>query len=221
MAYVHKLFFATPKRKCVATPFLEECEDDTHIPEMGSWESFETPKTSEFDCKGQKTLPWGVLHDIGNLLKRRCQKWPCMSHLDICSTSYGKKKGWESTQPWCVQVECDTPLKSSQGELQVFFRPHPNHRSEQIVMNSQSPRNPNQDNFKTLPWEFRDKKPFRCGCHRVTQRILYGGRWWLPPSPGHGESCESKVLRGLSLYQGCSRMRTNQLVGWFDACSSE
>jgi hypothetical protein len=23
-------------------------------------------------------------------------KWACMSHLDICSTSYDKKKGWES-----------------------------------------------------------------------------------------------------------------------------
>jgi len=22
------------------------------------------------------------------------------------------------------------------------------------------------------------------------QRILYGGRWWLPPSPGRGESSE-------------------------------
>jgi len=37
-----------------------------------------------------------------------------------------------------VQVECNTPLESSQGELQVFFRPHPNRRSEQKVMNSQS-----------------------------------------------------------------------------------
>ncbi len=51
-----------------------------------------TPKTSEFDCRNQKTLPWGVFHVIGNLLKCRCLKWPCMSHLDICSTSYGKKK---------------------------------------------------------------------------------------------------------------------------------
>jgi len=47
----------------VATPLLEECEDDTHIPEMGTWESFgtsesfETPKTLEFDCRGQNTLP--------------------------------------------------------------------------------------------------------------------------------------------------------------------
>jgi len=30
----------------VATPLLEECEDDTHTLEMGTWESFETPKTS-------------------------------------------------------------------------------------------------------------------------------------------------------------------------------
>jgi hypothetical protein len=60
---------------------------------MGTWESSGTPKTSEFDCRNQKTLPWGVFHVIGNLLNCRCLKWPCMSHLDICSTSYGKKKG--------------------------------------------------------------------------------------------------------------------------------
>jgi len=29
-------------------------------------------------------------------LKCRCRKWACMGHLDICSTSYGKKKGRES-----------------------------------------------------------------------------------------------------------------------------
>jgi len=29
-------------------------------------------------------------------LKCRCRQWPCMSHLDICSTSYGQKKGRES-----------------------------------------------------------------------------------------------------------------------------
>jgi len=64
--------------------------------EMGTWKSFRTPKTSEFDCRGQNTSPSVVLHVIGKLLKCRCWKWPCMSHLDICSTSYGKKKGHES-----------------------------------------------------------------------------------------------------------------------------
>jgi len=41
----------------VATPLLEECEDDTHTPEMGTWESSGTPKTLELDCRGQNTLP--------------------------------------------------------------------------------------------------------------------------------------------------------------------
>ncbi len=40
----------------VATPLLEECEDDTHIPEMGTWESFRTLETLELDCRGQNTL---------------------------------------------------------------------------------------------------------------------------------------------------------------------
>jgi hypothetical protein len=40
----------------VATLVLEECEDDTHTPEMGTWEFTGTPETSEFDCKGQNTL---------------------------------------------------------------------------------------------------------------------------------------------------------------------
>jgi hypothetical protein len=44
----------------VATPLLEECENDTHTPEMGTWKSSETPQTSEFDCRGQNTSPWEV-----------------------------------------------------------------------------------------------------------------------------------------------------------------
>jgi hypothetical protein len=74
----------------VATPLLAKCEDDTHTPKMG------TPKILEFDFRGQNTSFWGVLHVIGKLLKCRCRKWPCMSHLEFWSTSYGKKKGRES-----------------------------------------------------------------------------------------------------------------------------
>jgi len=87
-------FYITPI--IVATPLLEECEDDTHTPEMGTWESFETPETSELDCRGQNTSPWCVLHIIGKLSKCRCRKWPHMSHLHIYNISYGKKKGRES-----------------------------------------------------------------------------------------------------------------------------
>jgi hypothetical protein len=35
------------------------------------------------------------------------------------------------------------------------------------------------------------KKPFGCGSCGEMQSILKGGRWWLPPSSGHGESCAS------------------------------
>jgi len=96
-------------------------------------------------------------------------------------------KSQESTRPWCVQVKCDTSLESSQGELQVFFRLHPNRRFEQRVMIAQSPGSLNRDNFETPPWGSRDKKPFGCGCRGEAQSILYGGRWWLPPSLGCGE----------------------------------
>jgi hypothetical protein len=51
------------------------------------------------------------------------------------------------------------------------------------------------------PWRFqesRDKKPFGCHSHRVVHSILCGGKWWLPPNPGRGESCESRVARGFS-----------------------
>jgi hypothetical protein len=53
-------------------PTLTECEDETHTPEMGIWESFWTLESLEFDCKGKKTSHWGVLYIIGKLSKCRC-----------------------------------------------------------------------------------------------------------------------------------------------------
>jgi hypothetical protein len=80
----------------VTTPLWAKCEDETHTPKSGNLESSGTPKNSELDCRGQNTLHWGVLDIIGKVLKCRCSKWPRMSHLDICSLSYGQKKGRES-----------------------------------------------------------------------------------------------------------------------------
>ncbi len=74
---------------------MKKCEDEINTPKMGTWESSGTPKTSEFDCGHQNILYWGVLYIIGKLSKCRCQKWACMNHLNICSKSYGKKKGQE------------------------------------------------------------------------------------------------------------------------------
>jgi hypothetical protein len=66
-------------------------------------------------------------------------------------------------------------------------------------MNAQSPGNPNRDSFETPLWESRQKVPFKCKCNEESQRILYGGRWWLSPSLGRDESSESRVCPWLVL----------------------
>ncbi len=65
-------------------------------PKVGDLESSGTPECLEFDSTDQNTSHWGVLGVIGKVLKCRCPKWPHIGHLDICSPSYGQKKGRES-----------------------------------------------------------------------------------------------------------------------------
>jgi len=44
-----------------------------------------------------KTPRIGVFFiSLEKLAKCKCRKWARMGHLDICNTSYGKKKGRES-----------------------------------------------------------------------------------------------------------------------------
>jgi hypothetical protein len=63
-------------------------------------------------------------------------------------------------------------------------------------MDTQSLGSPTRDSFRTPPWESREKVSFGCSHREELQRILNGGRWWLPPNPGRGELSESKVTRG-------------------------
>ncbi len=67
-----------------------------NTPKVGKLESFESPECLELDSKAQNTSHWSVLSVIGKVLKRRYRKWPRIGHLDICSPSYGQKKGRES-----------------------------------------------------------------------------------------------------------------------------
>jgi hypothetical protein len=112
-------------------------------------------------------------------------------------------------------------LESSQGEIQLWFRPHSNRRSEPGDMSSQSPGIPTWDSFGTPPWESREKEPFECSLHRKLQRILYGGRWWFPPSPGRGESSESKCPWLVSTPKGVPKCELTLLWLVLDADSSE
>ncbi len=88
-------------------PTLAKCEDETHTPKVGDLESSGTPEILQLDSRGQNTSHWGVLYINRKVLKCRCPKCPCMSHLDIFSPSYGRKKGQESNwqfDSWPLKV---------------------------------------------------------------------------------------------------------------------
>jgi hypothetical protein len=71
---------------------------------VGDLESSGTPENLEDDLRGPISSHWCALYGIGKVLKCRCPKWPCMSHLDICSPSYGQKKGQESNWQFDSQL---------------------------------------------------------------------------------------------------------------------
>ncbi len=80
----------------VSTPLWAKCEGEAHTRKSGKLESSGTCKNLELELKGQNTLHWSVLGVIRKVLKCRCLNWPRNGHLDICSPSYGQKKGRES-----------------------------------------------------------------------------------------------------------------------------
>jgi hypothetical protein len=97
-------------------------------------------------------------------------------------------KSRESTSSRRRLRECDMTLESSQGELQLWFRLRSNRSWQSRDMSSQSPETQTRDSFGTPPWESREKEPFGCSLDGELQSILYGGRLWLPPNSGRGES---------------------------------
>jgi hypothetical protein len=143
-----------------------------------------TPECLGFDSKAQNTSHWCVLGVIGKVSKRRYRKCPSICHLDICSPSYGQKKGRESN--W----QFDSRL------LKVGNRPLSNLRIESarcrwkdlnegynfgselvaIKLCSRELWAPKvsglqsgqfRDNFGTPTWESREKVSFECKCGRV------------------------------------------------------
>jgi hypothetical protein len=112
----------------VATPLWAKCEGEAHTPESGKLKSSRTPENLERDCRGQISSHMSVLGVIGKVLRCRCSKWPRMSHLDICSPSYGQKKGRESnwqfdSRPLKVgnRPVLDVPSKSTTRSWKALF----------------------------------------------------------------------------------------------------
>jgi hypothetical protein len=169
----------------VATPLWAKCEGEAHTPKSGNLESFGTPENLELELKGQNTSHWGVFGVIGKVLKCKCLNWPLIAHLDICSPSYGQKKGRESNWQFDSQ-----PLK-------VKNRPLLDLRIESAIRRWKdlsegykfgldliairlcnrefwAPKVPGQfrDNFGTPTWESWEKVTFGRGCRGESQSIL-------------------------------------------------
>jgi hypothetical protein len=129
-------------------------EDETPTPKVEDLESSGTPEWLELDSKGQNTSHWGVLGVIGKFLKCRCLKCPRIGHLDICSPSYGQKKGRESN----CQFD-SRPLK-------VGNRPLPDLRLESVT------------------WRWKDPdKGYNFGSDLVAIRLC-SRELWAPKVPG-------------------------------------
>jgi hypothetical protein len=201
------------------------------LPKVGTWSPSGFPK---IQSSSQNTSHWGVLYTIEKFLKCRCPKWPRMSHLDICNSSYEQKKGRESN----CQFD-SRPLKVGNQPESDIYRRSATWRWKAL-----------QESYKIasdlIPiWGLRKKlwmpkvPGIQTGtvsrlllgslgkkCHSdvasvESYREYYkGGRWWLPLSPGRGESSESKVACGLSQQQkGAEWILTNLLIDF--GCRTE
>jgi len=129
-------------------------------------------------------------------------------------------KSRESTSSRPPNWECDTSLERWWRGLQVWFRPRRDQTSESGVMSSQSPGTPLGIVSGLQLGSPGKKEPFGCSPRNVTQRILYGGRWWLPPSPSRGVSRGPKCPWLVPTPKGVPECELTTWVVCFDADSS-
>jgi hypothetical protein len=92
-------------------------------------------------------LHWGVLYTVEKVLKSKMASHESFEHLQHKLWSkegpgvkltiwFPTTKSRESIRFRCVQVKCNAPLESSRGEIQLWFRPHPDPSSGWEVMNA-------------------------------------------------------------------------------------
>jgi hypothetical protein len=122
--------------------------------------------------------------------------------------------------PWFtyMKVTCNILLESSQWGLQLCFILYLNQRFVQKVMGLQNCKNPNFKNFETHNLGVLGQNDIWALAPGQAQRIIEGGRWWLPPSMGCGESCKYVFACGSSMHQKCSNYSLTNLL--FGLCRS-
>jgi hypothetical protein len=120
-------------------------------------------------------------------------------------------------------MECDGALESSQGELQLWFRPHSNPRLEPGVVSVQSPGSCEcSKSWESNPGQFRDSSlgvPGKCAIRMLlprwaTENTIWGKVVASLESGPYWVLCV-KVPVACPNTQGCSQMLTNPLVVGF------
>jgi hypothetical protein len=191
---------------------------------FGELESWWTLEPLESNCRGQNTSHWRFFYIIGKLLKCRCLKWACMTCLDICNTSYGKKKGQESnwqfnSRPQKVGNQPNFyACKWSAIHWSKALDENYNFALDLIPIGSYGPaklQKSNLNSFETPLWESRDKKAIWMGASRRGAENTIWGKvvaspesmsWWVLWVQSH---------MWLVLAPKVLQHSTNQLVvGW-------
>jgi hypothetical protein len=173
----------------VATLLWPSVGEARHLEKVRIWSPPGLPNVQSSTTRPKTPCIEVFLVSLEKVLKRRCRKWPRISHLDICSPSYGQKKGRESN------CQFDSP------PLKVGNQPLPNLRIESAIrrwkdlnarykfgsdlvairrrnQDSWAPKVPGlrpgqfRDNFGTPTRESREKVTLGRGCRRESQSIL-------------------------------------------------
>jgi hypothetical protein len=177
----------------------------------------------------------GVPYIIGKFLERRCLKWVRIAHSDIWNTSYGQKKSWESNcqfDSWPQKVENRFDLLSFRGRVTYRWKAldeRYNFALDYIsiggllakLWGSKVTRVP-AGGISGLPLGSPGKNSHLDVASVESCRVYYrGGRWWLPPNPGRGESCVSVLPVARPSTKGALIMHYPLCVGCVQAHVSE
>ncbi len=177
------------KQRLCRTPTLAECGGEAQHLEKSGVRVLRDSRMFRAQQQGPKHLALGCLGVIGKVSKCRCPKWPRIGHLDICSPSYGRKKGRESnyqfdSRPLKVRNRPIPDVRSGSAtwRCKALFEGYKigsdlvaiQGRGEELWLSKVSRVQPGhiRDNFGTPFRESRENVTFGCHSRGVTQSIL-------------------------------------------------
>jgi hypothetical protein len=128
-------------------------------------------------------------------------------------------KSRESTRSQRALEECNTALESSRRGLQVWFRPHPDRRSRQEAMMSQSLGSPKPGQFRDSTLGVPGKNAIRMQVRRKGTENTIGRMVVAPPESRSWCVMWVRVSPWFVPTPNACKMNSNQLVLVLDAGS--